>query len=100
MYYLWINPRDFLQEPYWGVMRCVASEWFCYPTTAQLDDLNATYVCSNDSVFRNMTLGIVADYCEDHRDELLGGATGPSDPALRLDALIVHLRSRFAAASV
>jgi hypothetical protein len=39
--------------------------------------------------------GVLADYLEDHRQELLTGATGPSDPAARLDALIDYLRDRF-----
>lgn len=43
--------------------------------------------------------GVLADWIEDHRDSMLHGATGPSDPALRLDALIDHLRSRFLASA-
>jgi hypothetical protein len=37
--------------------------------------------------------GILADYLEDHQDELLSGAVGPK-PGPRLTALIDHLRSR------
>jgi hypothetical protein len=39
--------------------------------------------------------GVFADYLEENREELLTGATGPSDPAARLDALITYLRDRF-----
>lgn len=43
----------------------------------------------------NFLTGLLADWLIDHRSELLTGATGPSDPAVRLDALIDWLRSRF-----
>jgi hypothetical protein len=40
--------------------------------------------------------GVFADWLEENRDsDLLVGATGPSDPAARLDALIQYLRDRF-----
>lgn len=39
--------------------------------------------------------GVLADYLQDHRSELLDGATGPTDPAERLDQLIEYLRIRF-----
>jgi hypothetical protein len=38
---------------------------------------------------------VLADWFEDHHSELLSNATGPSDPAARLDALIEYLRDRF-----
>lgn len=38
--------------------------------------------------------GVLADWLEDHREYLLTGATGPTDPAQRLDELISYLRSR------
>lgn len=38
--------------------------------------------------------GVFADWCDEHRDHLLSGATGPSDPAVRLDRLIDWLRRR------
>lgn len=39
--------------------------------------------------------GVIADWLTEHRDELLTNASGPSDPAARLDALIDYLRARF-----
>lgn len=70
------------------------AEWFRYPSPDALHQLiedwhNTTY--SDDPTIS----GILADYLTDHRDELLTGATGPSDPAKRLDELIDYLRSRF-----
>ena len=44
---------------------------------------------------RRIAEGVLADWLEDHREELLHGAVGPSDPAVRLDALIDHLRQKF-----
>ena len=39
--------------------------------------------------------GIFADWLEDHREEVLAGATGAPDPAVQLDHLIVFLRQKF-----
>lgn len=39
--------------------------------------------------------GVFADWLEDHWDDLLCGAIGPSDPSVRLRELIDHLRDRF-----
>lgn len=39
--------------------------------------------------------GLLADWITEHRSELLLNATGPSDPAERLDQLIEWLRNRF-----
>jgi hypothetical protein len=38
--------------------------------------------------------GVLADYLDENRSTLLAGATGPSDPAERLDRLIQYLRDR------
>ncbi len=42
----------------------------------------------------NIISGVFADWLEENRSDLLTGATGPSDPAERLDRLISYLRSR------
>lgn len=47
---------------------------------------------------RRVTEGVLADWLEEHKEALLTGATGPADPAARLDQLIAYLRARFEAA--
>lgn len=64
---------------------------FYFPLQQEGESIVLTYLKSPDT----LTCGILADWLEDHRDDLLVGATGPTDPAARLDALIAHLRSRF-----
>jgi hypothetical protein len=44
---------------------------------------------------RKITDGVFADWLEEHKEELLVGASGPSDPAQRLDQLIEYLRNKF-----
>lgn len=44
---------------------------------------------------RKITDGVLADWLEEHREELLTGASGPTDPAQRLDQLIEYLRAKF-----
>jgi hypothetical protein len=95
---LWADPHR--NDDSFGYTFSVQDEppyyWHCYPTT---NDLWSLWVgwreVANAQQDTSLHSGILADWLEDHRDELLSGATGPTDPAARLDALIDYLRSRF-----
>lgn len=70
-------------------------DWcFCYPLSNEgvhLYDRWTDIPYLDDSLIS----GLLADWITDHRSELLTNATGPSDPAVRLDQLIEWLRNRF-----
>lgn len=68
--------------------------WFQYPLTEVGEGLIEEWHQTTKNEDHNLS-GVLADYLTDHRDELLTEATGPSDPAERLDALIEYLRRRF-----
>jgi hypothetical protein len=75
--------------------RADEGHYFSYPLTpdgwALCREFRATRFTE-----RQITDGVLADWLEEHKEELLAGATGPSDPAERLDQLIAYLRERFA----
>lgn len=79
-----------------------SGEFFNYPLTREAKAILLEWWYSTpnvkmiyDGLSDPVVSGILADYLQDHRDELLQGATGPTDPAVRLDALIEYLRARF-----
>lgn len=67
--------------------------WF-YP----INEEGAQLIHSHNVLYerQDRTLsGVLADWLEDHKPELLSGATGPTDPAVRLEELLLYLRNRF-----
>src|SRR5947208_3113276 len=64
--------------PVWPELRALIVDWNGQPLT---EDSHLS--------------GVLADYLQDHRVELLEGATGPTDPGERLDGFIEYLRIRF-----
>ena len=94
--WLLLNPlTDFsdpaLKRPY--LLRTPNAHSFNYPLAT--DEGEALIRQWHVQVDNLMTSGILADWIDDHFDDLLVGATGPTDPALRLRQLVDYLRSRF-----
>lgn len=78
----------------WEIFPIRPLGWWCYPADADLQTLRRQYANVAYDQDR-LVCGVIADYLTEHRSELLAGATGPTDPAIRLDALIDYLRQRF-----
>lgn len=78
----------------WG--RADDGHYYSYPL-----DSDGRAMCeafrATRSAERRITEGVLADWLEEHKEALLAGATGPTDPAERLDQLIAYLRARFEA---
>lgn len=66
---------------------------YVYPATKELESLFCSWLDINVSQDQ-IESGVLADWLEENADLLLCGATGPSDPAIRLSELIQYLRSR------
>jgi hypothetical protein len=74
-WWLWLGERRFSSATH-----------TCYPVSTQCVDL-----WRKQRLAEPETSDVLADWLQDHRDDLLTGATGP-DPAGRLDLLIHWLR--------
>lgn len=68
---------------------CEICDW-CWPIAAEGANLWQLWLETIEPADRQLS-GVLADWLDDHRDDLLTGATGP-DPAARLDLLIHWLR--------
>lgn len=76
-----------------------ASAYYFYPMLVEGRAMIVNYHKLSDS--EQIVAGaIFADWLEEHREYLLVGAKGPTDPAKRLDDLILYLRSRLCPTSV
>jgi hypothetical protein len=68
--------------------------YFSFPLSAEGLSICEEF-CRTRWTERKIVDGVFADWLEEHKEELLVGASGPADPAQRLDQLIEYLRNKF-----
>ena len=81
-------------RPYFDTYRTRRWQSYNYPI-----DRDGEWIVDRWHLMQNeaqaLQSGILADWIDDHFDDLVADAYGPSDPAVRLRQLVEYLRSRF-----